>query len=107
MLAFELRSILVRSLARSRPVSTSRPLSTSTPSLRPLTILGLESSADDTCASIVTSDRRILSNVVLRQHGIHEDFGGIHPLCELLRLSALLAREEGTRRGRRKLMHVA
>lgn len=34
---------------------------------RPLRILGLESSADDTCAAIVDSDRNILANVVLRQ----------------------------------------
>lgn len=33
-------------------------------------ILGLESSADDTCAAIVTSDRKILSNVVIRQQDL-------------------------------------
>ncbi|GAA5868858.1 hypothetical protein JCM3774_006776 [Rhodotorula dairenensis] len=47
---------------------------------RPLVVLGLESSADDTCAAIVTSERKILANVVLKQHAIHESFGGIHPL---------------------------
>lgn len=36
--------------------------------------------ADDTCAAIVTSERKILANVVLKQHAIHESFGGIHPL---------------------------
>jgi N6-L-threonylcarbamoyladenine synthase len=42
------------------------------PSLtRPLRLLAIESSADDSCASIVTSDRRILSNVVVKQHLIH------------------------------------
>ena len=30
-------------------------------------VLALESSADDTCAAVVTSDRKILSNVVLKQ----------------------------------------
>ncbi|GAA5978248.1 hypothetical protein JCM10908_004286 [Rhodotorula pacifica] len=49
-------------------------------SARPLVVLGLESSADDTCASVVTSARQILANVVLKQHAIHESFGGIHPL---------------------------
>ncbi|KWU46605.1 glycoprotease [Rhodotorula sp. JG-1b] len=49
-------------------------------SARPLVVLGLESSADDTCAAIVTSERKILANVVLKQHAIHESFGGIHPL---------------------------
>lgn len=43
-------------------------------------ILGLETSADDTCASIVSSNREILSNVVLKQNKIHEQYGGIHPL---------------------------
>ncbi|GAA5848282.1 hypothetical protein JCM8547_004468 [Rhodosporidiobolus lusitaniae] len=47
---------------------------------RPLVVLGLESSADDTCASIVTSDRRILSNIVLKQSSLVAQYGGIHPL---------------------------
>ena len=34
---------------------------------RSFTVLALESSADDTCAAVVTSDRKILSNVVLKQ----------------------------------------
>jgi hypothetical protein len=38
---------------------------------RCFTVLGLESSADDTCAAIVTSDRRILSNVVSRQTALY------------------------------------
>ncbi|GHJ86572.1 hypothetical protein NliqN6_2974 [Naganishia liquefaciens] len=51
------------------------------PSLtRPFRLLAIESSADDSCASIVTSDRRILSNVVVKQHLIHEKLGGIHPI---------------------------
>jgi N6-L-threonylcarbamoyladenine synthase len=41
-------------------------------------ILGLESSADDTCVAIISSQPRILSNVVLRQD--HEAYGGIYPL---------------------------
>lgn len=43
-------------------------------------ILALESSADDTCAAVVSSHREILSNVVLKQNNIHEQYGGIHPL---------------------------
>ncbi|KAI0812458.1 Gcp-like domain-containing protein [Irpex lacteus] len=52
-----------------------------TPSLerRQFTVLALESSADDTCAAVVTSEREILSNVVISQHSQHADFGGIHP----------------------------
>jgi hypothetical protein len=34
---------------------------------RNFTVLGLESSADDTCVAVVTSSRDILSNVVLKQ----------------------------------------
>ena len=34
---------------------------------RAFTVLALESSADDTCAAVVTSDRKILSNVVINQ----------------------------------------
>lgn len=46
---------------------------------RHFTVLALESSADDTCAAVVTSSRKILSNVVLKQNHVHESFGGIHP----------------------------
>ncbi|KAI0082037.1 peptidase M22 glycoprotease [Panus rudis PR-1116 ss-1] len=42
-------------------------------------ILGLESSADDTCAAVVTSQREILSNIVMRQDAELRQFGGIHP----------------------------
>ncbi|KAM0756331.1 glycoprotease [Meredithblackwellia eburnea MCA 4105] len=45
---------------------------------KPLNILGLESSADDTCAAVL-SGRKILSNVVIKQP-FHEKWGGIHPL---------------------------
>ncbi|VDC03612.1 unnamed protein product [Peniophora sp. CBMAI 1063] len=43
-------------------------------------VLAVESSADDTAAAIVTSDRRILANVVIKQNQIHEQYGGIYPL---------------------------
>lgn len=45
---------------------------------RPRILLGIESSCDDSCASVVTSDRKILSSVVLKQD--HADTEGIHPL---------------------------
>lgn len=41
--------------------------------------LGIESSCDDTAAAVVTSDRRILSSVVLGQTALHADFGGVVP----------------------------
>jgi N6-L-threonylcarbamoyladenine synthase len=67
---------------------------------RCFTVLGLESSADDTCAAVVTSDRRILSNVVSRQTALyvpllcststptharnrHAPYGGIEPIVAI------------------------
>ncbi|OAV90989.1 hypothetical protein PTTG_07262 [Puccinia triticina 1-1 BBBD Race 1] len=44
-----------------------------------LRVLGIESSCDDSCASIVASDKRILSNVRLGQNHVHKAFNGIHP----------------------------
>ncbi|ORY72226.1 glycoprotease family-domain-containing protein [Leucosporidium creatinivorum] len=73
----ELKFLLTRSLLPSyRPTPSFHPrfLSSSapSPSSKPLLILGLESSADDSCVSIVTSDRRILSNIVLKQTDLLE-----------------------------------
>lgn len=44
-----------------------------------LTILGIETSCDETAAAIVTSDRKILSNLVLSQIKEHKIFGGVVP----------------------------
>lgn len=58
----------------------SRRNHTSTPTKkRPLIALGIETSCDDTCAAIVTSDRQILSEVLRTQHHLHEPMGGIVP----------------------------
>jgi N6-L-threonylcarbamoyladenine synthase len=62
-----------------RLVSASRYPSIHT-ARRALTVLALESSADDSCAAIVDSDRRIISNVVIKQHHLNIKHGGIHPL---------------------------
>ncbi|PWZ01392.1 peptidase M22, glycoprotease [Testicularia cyperi] len=76
----------------SRPTSTARSISTTTANAieatatatatakgtSPRLILGIESSCDDSCASVVCSDRRILSSVVIKQD--HSLTGGIHPL---------------------------
>ncbi|KAK0434375.1 glycoprotease [Armillaria borealis] len=48
------------------------------------TVLAFESSADDTCAAVVTSDRQILSNVVIKQHHLNEKWGGIHPAAAVM-----------------------
>ena len=44
-----------------------------------LTVLGIESSCDDTAAAVVTGDRRVLSSVVAGQAALHADFGGVVP----------------------------
>ncbi|MCV6594242.1 MAG: tRNA (adenosine(37)-N6)-threonylcarbamoyltransferase complex transferase subunit TsaD [Silicimonas sp.] len=41
--------------------------------------LGIESSCDDTAAALVTSDREILSSVVVDQTALHAAFGGVVP----------------------------
>jgi N6-L-threonylcarbamoyladenine synthase len=41
-------------------------------------ILALETSCDDTCAAVITSDGRILANVISSQ-GIHDRYGGVVP----------------------------
>jgi len=43
------------------------------------TILGLETSCDETAAAVVTEGRRILSNVVASQVEIHARYGGVFP----------------------------
>lgn len=42
-------------------------------------ILGIESSCDETAASIITDNNKILSNVVLSQIDIHNIYGGVVP----------------------------
>ena len=42
-------------------------------------ILGIDTSCDDTAASIVEDDKRIISNVVSSQDEIHRKYGGIVP----------------------------
>lgn len=42
-------------------------------------ILGIESSCDETAASVVVGGRRILSNVVASQIALHRKFGGVVP----------------------------
>ncbi|MHA6324443.1 tRNA (adenosine(37)-N6)-threonylcarbamoyltransferase complex transferase subunit TsaD [Roseivivax sp. CAU 1753] len=44
----------------------------------PLTVLGLESSCDDTAAAVVRG-RAVLSNVVMGQEALHASFGGVVP----------------------------
>ncbi|KAI0036864.1 glycoprotease [Vararia minispora EC-137] len=47
---------------------------------RQFTVLAIETSADDTGVALVTHDRHIRANVVIKQHAVHEQHGGIHPM---------------------------
>jgi N6-L-threonylcarbamoyladenine synthase len=42
-------------------------------------ILGLETSCDETAASVVCDGRQVLSNAVASQHDLHAKFGGVVP----------------------------
>ncbi|KAF9178665.1 hypothetical protein BGZ51_007595 [Haplosporangium sp. Z 767] len=59
--------------------TVTKSATTSQKRTRPLIALGIETSCDDTCAAIVTSDRQILSEVLRTQHHLHEPMGGIVP----------------------------
>lgn len=77
---------LVAQAILSSPQNSQSAISSPSNQLEPappsaeLIVLGLESSADDSCAAVVSSTRGILSSIVLKQHLLHESFGGIHPL---------------------------
>ena len=50
--------------------------------MRAFTLLGLESSCDDTAAAVVRGvpgDAQVLSSVVMGQSSLHADFGGVVP----------------------------
>jgi len=77
-------TVLVRSIHSRKRLSLQRGLTGPASHPSPLVggtlrVLGIESSCDDSCASIVTSDRQILSNVRLGQNHVHKAFNGIHP----------------------------
>ena len=42
-------------------------------------ILGIETSCDDTTASVVEDGRRIRSNIISSQFDVHRKYGGIVP----------------------------
>ena len=59
---------------------TPAPLPPASPAPgRPLRVLGIETSCDETAAAIVDGDRTILSDRVLSQTGVHKPYGGIVP----------------------------
>lgn len=56
--------------------------------MRPLRVLAIETSCDDTAVAVVSSCRRVLASVILTQHQQHEPYGGIVP-----RLAAQMHRD--------------
>ncbi len=46
---------------------------------RPLLILGLESSCDESAAALVTSDRQVLAHRIAGQEEVHQPYGGVVP----------------------------
>jgi N6-L-threonylcarbamoyladenine synthase len=46
---------------------------------KPFTVLGIESSCDDTGAAVVRSDGVLLGEALASQHDIHEEWGGVVP----------------------------
>lgn len=47
--------------------------------MKDITVLGIETSCDETSASVVKNGREVLSNVINSQIDIHEKFGGVVP----------------------------
>jgi N6-L-threonylcarbamoyladenine synthase len=47
--------------------------------LPPLTVLGVESSCDETAIAVVRNGREILSNIVASQIDLHKKYGGVFP----------------------------
>ena len=47
--------------------------------MKEITILGVETSCDETSVAIVKNGREVLSNVINSQIKIHEKFGGVVP----------------------------
>lgn len=72
--------VVLPALVRQLGSSTASPSSPApAPAPAYFRILALESSADDTAAACVDSDRKILSSVVVKQHDVH----GRSPLASL------------------------
>lgn len=42
-------------------------------------ILGIETSCDETAASVLAADGAVLSNIITSQHDVHQRFGGVVP----------------------------
>ena len=47
--------------------------------MKDITVLGIETSCDETSVAVVKNGREVLSNVINSQIKIHEKFGGVVP----------------------------
>ena len=61
-----------------RPMTPQNAMSTSQ-SWQPGPVLGIETSCDETAASVLGTDGAVLSNVMTSQHAVHQRFGGVVP----------------------------
>ncbi|MEO5955318.1 MAG: tRNA (adenosine(37)-N6)-threonylcarbamoyltransferase complex transferase subunit TsaD [Nitrospiraceae bacterium] len=55
--------------------SIKQPISVWTPG----PVLGIETSCDETAASVLSANGTVLSNVITSQHAVHQRFGGVVP----------------------------
>ena len=63
---------------------------------KPLIILGIESSCDETAAALVTGDRHVLAHRLLGQEDAHRPFGGVVPeIAARAHVEALIPLVEG------------
>ena len=51
-----------------------------------IVILGIESSCDETAASVVRNGREVLSNVISSQIALHTLYGGVVPELSLIHI---------------------
>ena len=47
--------------------------------MKDITVLGIETSCDETSVSVVKNGREVLSNVINSQIDIHTEYGGVAP----------------------------
>ncbi|CAM9823233.1 unnamed protein product, partial [Hapterophycus canaliculatus] len=62
------------------PPGSGAPALSGLPDLsKPFTVLGIETSCDDTAAAVVCSDGAILGEAIAGQAEVHEEWGGVVP----------------------------
>lgn len=75
---------------KCRVLPQSQPDATGTDMTKTLTILGIESSCDDTAAAVVRQVDgvpKVLSSIVFGQTELHADFGGVVPETRRVHMS--------------------